>query len=303
MQVVANQLMGFVGSAGDVAAHLFTAHPGSRIKGEKAIGRIARLLLQLVEGDAASIDAGRCACFESIGVEAELLERFSEAFGGLLAGTTGRHGLVPHPDAAPQEGAGGEDDALRPINAAEISTDAGDPLLIALTDYLKAGHHCFAQRKVGCVLQQLQHLAAVQAFIGLRAECPDGGTAAGVQDALLDGGGIGEPTDHATKGIHFMDKLALGGSADSRVAGLPGDPIEVEGEQGGCESQSSCGDCCFTARMASPDHNAIEGFGWDGAEAHLIIISKLVQPASSSGRDVAPDSEFYGSTGMPLDDF
>ena len=42
--------MGFGGGAGDVAAHLLTAHPGGRVNGEEAIGRIARLLLQLIEG-------------------------------------------------------------------------------------------------------------------------------------------------------------------------------------------------------------------------------------------------------------
>jgi hypothetical protein len=46
----------------------------------------------------------------------------------------------------------------------------------------------------------------------------------------LDGGGISEAADHATKGIHFMDKLAFGRTANGRITGLPGDAIEIEGE-------------------------------------------------------------------------
>ena len=74
VQVVADQLMGFGGGAGDVAAHLLTAHPGGRVKGEEAIGRIAGLLLQLIEGDAAPVHPGGGAGFEPVGLEAELLQ-------------------------------------------------------------------------------------------------------------------------------------------------------------------------------------------------------------------------------------
>ena len=91
VQVVADQLMGLRCGAGDVAAHLFTAHPGGGVKGEEAVGGIARLLLQLIEGNAAPVHPGRGAGFEPIGVEAEALQGFGESFGGLFPGTARGH--------------------------------------------------------------------------------------------------------------------------------------------------------------------------------------------------------------------
>ena len=52
-----------------------------------------------------------------------------------------------------------------------------------------------------------------------------------IEDSLLNGRGICEAPDYATEGIHFMHQLALGWSTHGRIAGLPGDSVEVEGEQ------------------------------------------------------------------------
>ena len=96
--------------------------------------------------------------------------------------------------------------------------------------------------------------------------------AAGVEDALLDGGGIGQAADHPTEGIHFMDELAFGRAANGRIAGLPSDAIEIEAEQSGVQAQPGSRDRCFTAGMAAADHDHVEGFGGGGAEAHASII-------------------------------
>ena len=122
------------------------------------------------------------------------------------------------------------------------------------------------------MLQQLQHLAGVEALVGLGTQGPHRRAAAGVEDALLDGGGIGQAPDYPTQGIHFMDELAFGGATDGRVAGLPGDAIEIEAEQGGVQAQPGGGDRRFTTGMATTDHNHVEGFGGGGAEAHASII-------------------------------
>jgi hypothetical protein len=53
--------------------------------------------------------------------------------------------------------------------------------------------HGLAQVKVGGVLQ---HLAGVVPLVGLGAQGPNGRAAAGVEDPLLQGGGIGEAADH-----------------------------------------------------------------------------------------------------------
>ena len=169
VQVVANELMGFGGGAGDVAAHLFATHPGSWVKGEEAIGRIAGLLHQQIEGDAAAVHPGGGSGLKSVGLEAKLLQRFGEPFSGLFTSAAGSHRLMPHPNAAPKEGAGGEDHCISAVDAAEVGADAADELLIAFAGGFQAGHHRFAQGEIGGVLQQLQHLAGIEALVGLGA--------------------------------------------------------------------------------------------------------------------------------------
>ena len=80
------------------------------------------------------------------------------------------------------------------------------------------------------MLQQLQHLAGIQSFVGLGAKGPHSWAAAGVEDAFLNGCGIGEAADHPAEGVHFVNELAFSWSTNGRVAGLPGDAIQVEGE-------------------------------------------------------------------------
>ena len=71
-----------------------------------------------------------------------------------------------------------------------------------------------------------------------------------------------------------MDELAFGGSADGRVAGLPGDAIEIEAEQGSVQAQACRGDGRLTSGMAATDHDHIEGFRGGGGEAHAFIIRR-----------------------------
>ena len=88
----------------------------------------------------------------------------------------------------------------------------------------------------------------------------------------MNRGGIGEAADHAPKGIHFMDELAFGGAADGRVAGLPGDAVEIEAEQRCVESEPGRGDGRFTSGMATPNDDHVERFSGGTGEAHGFII-------------------------------
>ena len=88
----------------------------------------------------------------------------------------------------------------------------------------------------------------------------------------MNRGGISEPTDHASKGVYFMDELAFGGSADGRVAGLPGDAIEIEAEQCCVESEPGRGDGGFTSGMATPNDDHVEAFVRGSRQAHVFII-------------------------------
>ena len=134
--------MGGGRGAGDVAAHRLAAHPGRRIKREEAVLGIARLFLELIEGDAAPIDPSRGTGLEALRVETQGLQGFREPIGSLLAGATGGHGTVAHPDAAAEEGAGGEDHRIGAVDTAEIGAHADHPAALARGALqFEAGHH------------------------------------------------------------------------------------------------------------------------------------------------------------------
>ena len=110
------------------------------------------------------------------------------------------------------------------------------------------------------------------AFVGLGAQGPNRRAAAGIQDPLLDGGGIGKAADHATEGIHFMHELAFGWTTNGRVAGLPGDPVEIEGKEGCVQAQARCRDRSLTTGMAAPHDDQVKTFCGGSREAHVSII-------------------------------
>ena len=275
MKVVADQPVGVGRGAGDVAGHLLAAHPGGGIEAEEAIGRVAGLLLEAIEGHAAAVDPGRRAGLQPVGAEAQFPQGFGQALGRLLPGPARRHRAVAHPDAAAQEGAGGEDHGPGAIDTAEVGADADHPRpgpigSAGIPFDLEARHHRLPQGEVGGVLQQLQHLAGVLAFVGLGPQRPHGGAAAGVEQPFLQGGGIGQPADHPAEGIHLVHQLALGWPPHRRVAGLPGDAVDVEGEQGGGNPQPGGGEGRLTAGMAAADHDQVEAFGGGSAEGHRL---------------------------------
>jgi hypothetical protein len=55
-----------------------------------------------------------------------------------------------------------------------------------------------------------------------------------------------------------MDELAFGGSTDGRVAGLPGDAIEIEAEQSSVQAKACRGDGRFTSSMATANDDHVE---------------------------------------------
>ena len=82
----------------------------------------------------------------------------------------------------------------------------------------------------------------------------------------------GRAGEQPAEGIHLMHQLALGRAAHCRVAGLPGDAVEVEGKQGRGTAQAGCRDRRFTAGMAAAHHDHIKvlgaRFGGDARSRH-----------------------------------
>ena len=167
---------------------------------------VAGLLFQPIECDASSVHPSWGACLEAVQLESQGHKRLGEALGGLLPGPAGAHRLVAHPDLPAQEGAGCEDDGRCAIGAAEVGAHPRDPAsLVRGALHLKSGHHCFAQGHIWRVLQQLQHLAGVLAFVRLGAQGPNGWPPAAVEHSFLEGCGVRQPSDHSTEGIHLVD--------------------------------------------------------------------------------------------------
>jgi hypothetical protein len=88
----------------------------------------------------------------------------------------------------------------------------------------------------------------------------------------LDGGGIGKAADHATEGVHFMHKLAFSRSTNGRIAGLPGDPVKIEGKESGVQAKPRCCNGCFTTGMTTPDDDQVKTFCGGSSEAHIFIV-------------------------------
>ena len=69
-----------------------------------------------------------------------------------------------------------------------------------------------------------------------------------------------------------MDKLAFGWTTNGRIAGLPGDPVEIEGEQGGIQPQASRRDRSLATGMAASHDDQVKTFCGGRAEAHIFIV-------------------------------
>jgi hypothetical protein len=102
---------------------------------------------------------------------------------------------------------------------------------------------------------------AVLFFVALRAWGPDGGSAAGVEQAELDSDGVGDFAHDAAEGVDFADKVAFGDAADGGVAGHLRDEVEVHGDHRGAEAQAGAGSGGFATGVAGSDDDDLVAMG------------------------------------------
>jgi hypothetical protein len=69
-----------------------------------------------------------------------------------------------------------------------------------------------------------------------------------------------------------MHQLAFGWSAHGWITWLPGDPVEIEGEQGGIQPQASRRDRSLATGMAASHDDQVKTFCRGRAEAHIFIV-------------------------------
>jgi len=101
-----------------------------------------------------------------------------------------------------------------------------DPLDRALgDDHLR--NDALKERQVGQALERMFHLQPVGRLVALGPGCLDRPAPAPVEETELDARPVGENPHQAPKGVDLPDKLSLGQSADSRIAGHLGDRVEM----------------------------------------------------------------------------
>src|ERR1700722_18041533 len=80
-------------------------------------------------------------------------------------------------------------------------------------------HFGLLDEEVGNGFEFFAHLDAVESFVALGAGRPDGRAAGGIEEAELDAASVSDFAHDAAEGVDFANEMALGDSADGRVAG------------------------------------------------------------------------------------
>ena len=101
------------------------------------------------------------------------------------------------------------------------------------------------------------HRQAVELLVALEAGGLDGRPLGGVEEPKMDGRLVGDPSHLPAQGVDLLDELALGQTADRRVAGHQGNGIEVDVEQERFAPHPRRREGRLAARMPSPDDNDI----------------------------------------------
>src|SRR2546430_2030350 len=109
-------------------------------------------------------------------------------------------------------------------------------MTIDLKDELR--HFRLFDAQVVLALEHLAHFDAVHFLVTLRARRPDGGAAAGVEQAELDADGVGDFAHNAAKRVYLAHEVPLCDAADGRVAGHLRDEIQVHRDHRGFETHA-----------------------------------------------------------------
>ena len=92
-----------------------------------------------------------------------------------------------------------------------------------------------------------------------------------------------------------MHQLAFGWAADGGVAGLPGDAIEIEGEECCVQAKPGGGDGGFTARMTAPNDDHVEDFGGGRATGHPSSIGNGLGRQVAETGELRLEQQFHGA--------
>ncbi len=94
-------------------------------------------------------------------------------------------------------------------------------------------------------------------LVHLRARRPDGRAAAGIEQAELDSDRVRHFAHDAAERIDLAHQMALGDSADRRIAGHLGDQVEVHRDHGGAQAHAGAGPRRLAAGVAGADDHDV----------------------------------------------
>ena len=256
VQVVQDDAVHFGVGVGDVAVHLVVhRRAGQKAEGLQFAVGVAGLALQLGKINAAAVYAGGRAGFEAAQRKALRDKALRQRGGGVGAVGTAVVVGVAHKNAPAQAGAGGNDQRLAAVVAAQLGHDAADlPVLNVGGNDLR-----LMNVQVGGQLQRVFHPHVVALAVGLHAQAVYGGTLAAVEHPALQKGCIRRDAHQPAEGIDLAHKMPLGGAADGRVAGHIADKIQRKGKHSGFCPQNRRRVGSLNARVSRADYNNVVG--------------------------------------------
>ncbi len=120
-------------------------------------------------------------------------------------------------------------------------------------------------RKIFSMLENLAPFGREFIAVGLRAGAPHSGAFRAVEHAELNRRQIGDDTHHAAEGVDFADNLALGDTANSRVAAHLRDLVHIHRHQQSACAESGSGMGSLATGMAGAYYDNIK------VKSHRII--------------------------------
>jgi len=116
------------------------------------------------------------------------------------------------------------------------------------------------QRQILERLQQAAHLAAVAGLVRLAARRLNGRAAAAVQQAELYPRAVGDFPHDSAQGVYFPYQVALGDSADGRIAGHLGCARRIQGYEQRPHAHARASRRRLAAGVARAHHDDIVRF-------------------------------------------
>ena len=268
VRIFADQPHGLRRGARKVAVDL----PQRKLAGAEAERRglnVAGLLLEVGPVDGAAVQSRRSAGLVAKLAQAESLQRLAEQDAGWFAAAPSGILLLAAMDEAVEESSGCNDRRVSANVPAVAQAQTKHRALPGHFFQKKPGNLRLLQKQAGLRFEHFAHAHAIERLVALCARAPHGGTAAGVEQAKLDSGGVRDDAHHSPEGVDLAHKVTLRDAADRRIARHLRDEIEVEREQGRAQTHSRRRDCSLAAGMARAHNDDVELL----RKCHITILS------------------------------